>query len=65
MAVIIALIVLSIAIPVAAVKRDKRDYEDLKKDIYDVDDEFMKRYAREMKLPLEQVLYKKKLIAEL
>jgi hypothetical protein len=45
LAVIITLAFINICLPIIAIMQDKRDYNSLKMDIYDVNDEFLKKIA--------------------
>ena len=59
--VIVILLVYIIAMPIIAFIKDKLDYKALKYELYDVSDDLVRQLASRKNLPIEVVLYKKKL----
>lgn len=52
-----------ILMPIVAICKDRQDYEAIKTDQYDIDDDLIKRIAIMKRQPFELVLYNKKLFA--
>ena len=61
--VFIFIIIFMCLMPIIAICKDRSDYEAIKSDEYEVDDELIKKMALRKRLPFESVLYNKKLYA--
>lgn len=58
-AILIVLILMILILPIVALCLDKKDYELLKSEDYEISDEFLKKIAIKKRVPFEIVVYNK------